>query len=205
MPMPTPTRSLVATLLDPTTLDWLRSLSDLDFQIWLLNISHRDKILAADIRRRVGRERVEDYSGYTTDEIAALFGVSQDAVETWQQRGLPIQNRSETKGGGRNYNLADCAKWVARQKRRGAASHEKAKAEQLLRDEQIRIKELQRRKMEGELVEASYYQQRLVEAVSVIRKGMEMLQRTYGDGLVEEIDAIVDESIRVMFGEDSSE
>jgi hypothetical protein len=43
---------------------------------------------AAEIREAVGRERENDYSGFTREALAAFLGVGPETIDFWQKKGM---------------------------------------------------------------------------------------------------------------------
>lgn len=173
--------------LTPRDLAYLRSLNERAYQRFISDARARDPAAAADIQRQV-----EAHEMYTEDKqtVAQFFGVSIETLEHWQTKGMPYIGGG--KGGRNAYNLADIARWITKQ-RSGTPTEgdANADAEAEFRTEKARIAALQRAKMEGELVDRNAYQTQMAEMLGELRKGMDLLVRTWGDDWLDDFERVL--------------
>lgn len=173
--------------LTQTDLDYLKSLPSSEFDSFVAKIAAQDEDLAASILFVVGSRQVAD-----KQTMCAFFGVAPETIDLWARKGMP----SEAKVGGESrYDPARCAQWLARQKGQVTADDQERKVANDYREEKRRIAELQRRKMEGELFELRHLEERLATVKVAIRKGLDQIQKAFGDEVVVELGRIIDDAI----------
>lgn len=172
--------------LTPRDLAYLRSLNEQAYQRFISDARARNPSVAADIQRQV-----ESHEMQTEDklQVSQFFGVSIETVEHWQTKGMPYH--AGGKGGRNGYDLAAIAQWLVKQRQGLDENKEKADAEAEFRTEKARIAALQRAKMEGELVNRAAYQQQMSEMLGELRKGMDLLVRTWGDEWLDDFERVL--------------
>lgn len=172
--------------LTPRDVAYLRSLSERAYQIFISDVRRRSPESAQDIVRQV------EQAGWTTEDkqiVSTFLGVSVETVEHWQTKGMPYIPGG--KGGRNAYDLAAITQWLVKQRQGLDENKEKADAEAEFRAEKARIAALQRAKMEGELVDRESYQQQMAEIVNELRKGMDLLVRTWGDEWLDDFERVL--------------
>lgn len=134
---------------------------------------------------------VEAHTWTTNDKpiVADFFGVSIDTIEAWQHKGMPYL--AAGKGNKNTYDLRACARWVAARKV-GQGNELAASVDVRYREEKLKVAELHRRKLEGELVERSVWRDEMTRLVSLIRLSMERLHKRYGNQFVSDIAEVCD-------------
>lgn len=161
-----------------------------EFEAWLSNVAAQDEDMAAQILFLVGSRQVADKQGITT-----FFGVAPETIDLWARKGMPTEPKV---GGEARYDPQACAQWLARQKGTLASDDEDKRAANEYRDEKRRIAELQRRKMEGELFELRHLEERLTLVKGQIRKGLDQMQKAFGDDVVAELARVIEEAIEAI-------
>lgn len=173
--------------LTPEDIAYLRSLPSSDFEAWLSSIAASNEDVAAQILFAVRARQVADKRALTE-----FFGVAPETVDLWVRKGMPTEPKA---GGEARYDPQACAQWLARQKNSLATDDEDKKSANDYREEKRKIAELQRRKMEGELFEIRHLEERLTMVKGTIRKGLDQVQKAFGDNVVAELSRIVDDAL----------
>lgn len=142
---------------------------------------------------------VEAHTWVTQDKpiVAEFFGVSVDTIEAWQHKGMPYV--AGGKGRRNTYDLRACARWIAARKA-NQGNELAASVDVRYREEKLRVAELHRRKLEGELVDKSIWAEEMTRLGSLIRLAMERLHKRYGNQFVNDIAEICDELERTELG-----
>lgn len=178
----------------------LTSLPASELRELLTDISQEDERLAAEILAEVQRQTF-----HTNDkrEVGKFFDVSPETIDLWQRKGMPYQAGGHGVRGW--YDLSECAKWLAEQ-RAGVSLDDQAKqgTDIAYREEKRKIAEIQRKQLQGELVNATEYRERVMRAITLIRKGVESFHKGFGNEAVELLTTLVDEVETTLFEEDSS-
>lgn len=193
-------------------IDFLRSLSDLQALPWWLDLYRKDPAVAVDVRLECELQLPPGvFDGFTKEQAAQFFGVRTETIDGMVRNGMPIQRRGRRPGGvGRHqrsgFNVQDCAEWICEQKTKSLTSDvesEKiAEADVLYRQEKTKIQELQRKRLEGQLVDIHVFEERAAGVIDTIRKGIESLHRTFGDEVVEALTKLMDEAESQLFVDD---
>lgn len=176
--------------LTPADIALIKSLPPSELNQFITNLAATDEREAAALVRELDR-----YSLVTTDKqrVAEFFGISEETVNLWQRKGMP--HRPGGRGVRGTYDLEQCAQWLAEQ-RAGVSADDKERTDVDIkfREEKSRMAEIQRRKLEGELVEVARITESYLRMTVAIRKGVDQLTATYGQSLVEDLGRIVDEA-----------
>lgn len=147
----------------------------------------RDPQIAADIQRQV------DGFEFRTDDktvVAHFFGMSVESIEHWQTKGMPYF--AGGKGGRNSYDLSAIAKWITKQRSGTPVEGDgKAEAEEKYRVEKALMVELQRKELEGKLVDREAYVDQMSEVIGELRKGMDLLVRTWGDEWLDDFERVL--------------
>ena len=162
--------------LTPRDIGYLRSLPEREYRSFLDEVRQVDPTKAAAISRQVEQLTIE-----TTDKarVADFFGVTVESISNWQTKGMPYV--AGGKGGRNHYDLAACAKWICKQRAGRTTESDSLKdVEAEYRNEKRLIAELQRRKLQGELVDRAAYQQQMTIVLDELRKQMDLMARTWG-------------------------
>lgn len=161
---------------------------------WLSDIAGEDESLAAAILREI------DQNTWVTNDkmqVAEFFDVAPETIDLWQRKGMPYTSGGRGVRG--RYDLREASRWLAAQKTiQPEANEEQARVEREYREEKRKIAELQRRKLEGSLVDAEDYQQRMLRTITMIRRGVEAFHKTFGNEAVQMLADIVDEAEQNM-------
>lgn len=175
-------------------ISFLRSLPSEEYQEFLAAVRRQDPDEADAIQLAV-----EAHTFTTQDKpvVADFFGVSIDTIEAWQHKGMPYV--AAGKGNKNTYDLRACARWIAARKA-GQGNELAASVDVRYREEKLRVAELHRRKLEGELVDRSAWKEELTRLVSAIRLGMERMHKRYGNQFVGDIAEICDTIERTELG-----
>lgn len=176
-------------ILTTEQISYLRSLPSSGLQTWLNDIASRDESLAAAIVSEM------DDALYATDSrnrVATFFDVAPETIDLWVKKGMPYTSRGKGVKGA--YSLQECARWLAQQRMIAPENDERqVAADAAYREEKWKIAELQRKRLEGLLVELDLVRAKLMMIITMIRKGVESFHRTFGNEAVEQLAAILDE------------
>ena len=185
------------TTLTPDDVKQLRSLPVSERQRLLTHISRTNDRLAAQILTELEQDQ---YTTQEVREVASFFDISVKTVDTWIRKGMPYISKGRTKKGW--YDLREIARWVAAQ-RAGISvdDADKEQADAAYREEKTRMARLQREKLEGKLVDIEEYNEKLMQTVGMIRKGIEQFRRTFGNDAVEMLTGTIDEVEERLFSE----
>lgn len=100
--------------------------------------------------------------------VAEFFGVPRRTVEEWRKVGMPGQRAA--------YNLATIYRWIRSRETKVVDSD----ALEWHRREKAKIAQLERRKLEGELVRVKEIRTALAHVVAALREAGDRLQRQFG-------------------------
>jgi len=175
--------------LTPSQLVWLKSLNSSDLQTLLSDIAEYDDDLAIRIV-----QDLDVLSWETRDKatVADFFQVSLETIDLWQRKGMPFT--SGGRGVQSTWNLRACTRWLATQ--RGKIKAEGSDPNHTIHREKARMLELQRLKLEGELVDLGEYRQSLMDVCAMMRRHIESLHRRFGNEVIEALNEGVDEMER---------
>jgi hypothetical protein len=179
-------------MLTSQELAYLRSLPAADYRNWLNDIASENPALADELQEQVGRNRTEA----TKDDVADFFSISLETIDLWARKGMPY-----TKGPPNTYDLRVVASWLAA-KRTISASDD---VNDEYREEKRKLAELQRMRLEKTLVDRKWFEVRMASAIETIRKGMESIQRSFGDEVIVAITKVIDEAEEIVLGEHDDE
>ncbi len=126
-------------------------------------------------------------------KVGEFFGVGRPTVDAWRKQGMPgVKNR---------YDLQEVAQWLQGTQRAVNGSD----ALERQRHERARMLEIERRKMEGSLVEVSVVIEALRPFAQHLRRTSDYIQREYGRGAARAINEAIDLSLAELDDLDGSE
>lgn len=163
----------------------LRSLPDSELRSFLDQVRAQNPDLAEDIRRQVKSES-------TRTDVADYFGVAVDTIDVWNRKGCPHEGK---KGSMCWYFIPDVAKWLARQKVIKVGNEELEKLEKELKAENLKLKQIERQRKDGTLVNRQDVEKVLHHVMADIRNRVAEFHSNYGDDAVEQLNDIVDDAI----------
>ena len=100
------------------------------------------------------------------------------------------------------YDLREASRWLADQRMiKPEADAEQARVDREYREEKRRIAELQRKKLEGTLVEAEVYREKMLRTLAMIRNGVEAIHKAFGNEAAEMLTDIATEAAETICGE----
>lgn len=132
-------------------------------------------------------------------EMAEFFGVSHETIDLWRRKGMPHEPGKP--GDATAYDIERTAKWLAGQR----SIRSDSEAVDGYREEKRRTAELNRLQLEGKLVDAVRYEQRLIRAIQAIRRGVESIHRSFGDSAALMLNDICDDAVRILEAESESD
>ena len=187
--------------LTPRDIGYLRSLPEREYRCFLDEVRAVNPERATTISRQVEQLTIE-----TTDKVkvADFFGVTTESIANWQNKGMPYI--AGGKGGRNHYDLASCAKWICKQRAGRTTESDSLKdVEAEYRNEKRLIVELQRRKLQGELVDRAAYQQQMATVLDELRKQMDLMVRTWGSDWLIDMERAITQIEAKLLGSATSE
>lgn len=177
----------------------MRSLSDTERVAWLSELHREDPCAAANVRKIFNLGPPHVYGGLTTSEVAEVFGVGIEAIQMWTRKGCPLLREADenSKVLVRLYDVSSVAKWLVERKTNlfEPDNSEDARRKAAIQEEDLRLRELKRKKLEGELIETRYLQARCVQLAADARRGVDRIQRAYGDDVAADVSRLFEELV----------
>lgn len=170
-------------------LDYLKSLSESELSQFLEAVREENPQLAARVKRLVSGRRV------SKQELCDIFGIAEQTVENWQRKGCP---KPEKIGRRVYFDLFDICKWMAHQKVVHVGNSEADEIERDLKREKARKAAIERRKLEGELVEVASHRQQMELLLGLIRKGVQSFHQRFGNDAQAMLEEIVDAALQTV-------
>lgn len=147
-------------------------------------------------------------AGMTKVQLANLMGVRTEQVDVMARNGMPVEQSGRDQGkSGRQqsatYNAGDVLEWLVEQKRRKITddNDKVQEAEIAFRLEKVKLQELKRRQMEGELVDVSHFNEVMTKVLTAIREAIDKLRQSHGEEIWQDLTALLDEQEQVIFGD----